>query len=571
MTLFLFLALGCNGGETPEDCDKVSAWWPDADQDGFGDILAASTTGCEAPSDGWVNNGRDCDDNNNAIWPGATEECDGYDNDCDEAIDEESFGETTWYADTDGDGYGGGSMVEACVAPSGFVNNDNDCDDTNANTHIDAEEICDGLDNNCNGEADENLPTSTYYADADGDGLGDPSSAVEDCAVPSAHTDRAGDCNDTNAAEPAWTSPSASGNSDGTESAPYGSIQEAITAGFACVIATPGTYTESVRVNQQAIEITSTDGSASTFVAGTNGPAFFLDNSPSAKVHGFTVTDGQGWNPPNAAYEEVGHGFYIEGGTVQLKDIVVDGIEVQDVHSGSLDLNGGIGIWMSEGAIVDLEDITLQNLQGTWGAAIHNNDSVVSARRVALLNNAVGYTLVHSLGEFEVDNLLVAGNYKTSSTSTEQTLIYLYDGEFLVRNATIVDNNVTYIIVPANARDSSDPEDRGEYFGVESSIIAFNSGGSLFLDWGTYGADFALSYTDLYANGSGNNGEWIDAGGNMEVDPLFVSLISDNTYVGDDLHLQATSPCVDAGSTQDTDPDGSPADIGAYGGPYATW
>ncbi len=574
MTLFLFLALGCNGGESPEDCGKVSAWWPDTDQDGFGDERATSATGCEPPSDVWVNNGRDCDDSNNNTWPGAAETCDGYDNDCDDSVDEDFIGATTWYEDSDGDGYGSeqGSMVESCDAPSGFVGNNTDCDDTSAITNVDAEEICDGLDNNCNGETDENLPTSTYYPDTDGDGLGDSESPVEACVSPSGHTDRGQDCDDTNASEPAWASANASGGSDGTESAPFGSIQEAITAGYACIIASPGSYNESVRVNQEAIEIISSDGSATTFISGTNGPAFYLDASPSATVSGFTVLDGQGWAPPNDALESVGHAFYISGGNAQLKDIVIDGIEVQTVFNGTNDLNGGLGVWISQGAIVDLEDITIQNVQGTWGAAIYNRDSVVTGRRVSLLNNTVGFTLVHISGLFEVDNLRVVGNSQVSgSSSYEWSLFYLYDGEVQLRNATIVDNNVSYIIVPVDARPTSDPEDQGGYFGVDSSIIAFNSSSELSADLGDYTADFNLSYTDLYGNLSNNNGQWIDAGGNLEVNPLLVSLIEDNVFAADDLHLQATSPCVDAGSSQANDPDGSPMDMGAYGGPNATW
>ena len=46
-----------------------------------------------------------------------------------------------------------------------------DCDDTNIRLGEPAEEICDGLDNNCDGQVDEGV-LQTYYADSDGDGLG---------------------------------------------------------------------------------------------------------------------------------------------------------------------------------------------------------------------------------------------------------------------------------------------------------------------------------------------------------------------------------------------------------------
>ena len=63
---------------------------------------------------------------------------------------------TTSYQDTDGDGHGDGSMAQAsCAQPGGFVPSDDDCDDGHATVHPGATEICDGLDNGCNGGVDE--------------------------------------------------------------------------------------------------------------------------------------------------------------------------------------------------------------------------------------------------------------------------------------------------------------------------------------------------------------------------------------------------------------------------------
>ena len=58
-------------------------YWPDLDGDGFGDVLAGSEITC-APQSGWVADGTDCDDTDEAINPGVDEQvCDGIDNDCD--------------------------------------------------------------------------------------------------------------------------------------------------------------------------------------------------------------------------------------------------------------------------------------------------------------------------------------------------------------------------------------------------------------------------------------------------------------------------------------------------------
>ncbi|HZF50281.1 MAG TPA: MopE-related protein, partial [Polyangiaceae bacterium] len=65
------------------------------------------------------------------------------------------------YADIDQDGHGDPSAPtgqEACVAPAGSSVNDDDCDDAHASAHPGAAEVCDGIDNNCAGDIDENNP-----------------------------------------------------------------------------------------------------------------------------------------------------------------------------------------------------------------------------------------------------------------------------------------------------------------------------------------------------------------------------------------------------------------------------
>jgi large repetitive protein len=77
----------CDGAD--EDCDgsvdeeptDPSTFYTDADGDGFGDP-AASTTACSAPT-GTVADNSDCNDQDNGIYPGAEEHCDGVDEDCD--------------------------------------------------------------------------------------------------------------------------------------------------------------------------------------------------------------------------------------------------------------------------------------------------------------------------------------------------------------------------------------------------------------------------------------------------------------------------------------------------------
>ncbi len=188
----------CN--DRDDDCDGVadeglaySTWYADGDADGFGDA-DTSTSACTQPS-GYVSDDTDCDDGDSAINPDATEACDGVDNDCHGSTDEGVT--STWYSDADGDGYGDASSpVEACSATSGTTADSTDCDDTDATVHPGAAELCDGVDNDCDGSTDEGL-SSTWYVDADGDGYGDATSTVEACAQPTGTVADDTDCDDS--------------------------------------------------------------------------------------------------------------------------------------------------------------------------------------------------------------------------------------------------------------------------------------------------------------------------------------------------------------------------------------
>jgi hypothetical protein len=71
----------------------------------------------------------------------------------------------SWYIDSDGDGYGmAGSRMEACEKPDGYVDNADDCDDSDADINPDAAETCDGTDENCNGTDDSKESSSELEA-----------------------------------------------------------------------------------------------------------------------------------------------------------------------------------------------------------------------------------------------------------------------------------------------------------------------------------------------------------------------------------------------------------------------
>ncbi len=180
--LILLLTTGCPAGSDP--C-------VDIDQDGYGN-------GSEA----CANAGLDCDDGDATINPGAQERCNGVDDDCDGLTDPgDALGALAWWADADGDGFGDpDSPTTACEQPSGFVDDAEDCDDSDPAVHPDAAEVCNGVDDDCDDAVDHDdddiEDPATWYQDADEDGYGDAEISATACSQPSGYVEEGGDCND---------------------------------------------------------------------------------------------------------------------------------------------------------------------------------------------------------------------------------------------------------------------------------------------------------------------------------------------------------------------------------------
>ena len=179
----------CDAAAHDEDCNDTTVGPRDYDSDTVTDAACCNGTTC----------GADCDDSRRDVLPGATELCNGYDDNCNGSVDEGLL--LAGFADADRDGHGTMTMPQmACPGTNGFSLLSDDCNDAAATIHGGQVEICDSRDNDCDGATDEGTVAVAWYADTDGDAFGNPAGGIlVQCAQPTGYVILGTDCNDTNA------------------------------------------------------------------------------------------------------------------------------------------------------------------------------------------------------------------------------------------------------------------------------------------------------------------------------------------------------------------------------------
>ncbi len=650
-----------------EVCDGVDndcvggATFTTADDDGGGEL--------DSDLDG-VLDCEDCADTDAAAFPGNLEVCDGQDNDCLATTDE--------LVDGDGDSFP--------VCGTTGDGSDGDCDDSVADDDGDgvadgfpinpsAEEVCDGVDTNCDGE----LLFGEDF-DSDGDGTLDCPGLDSDCPQ---HVDQA-----------------ATGTPDGTVVNPWTTIAEgqAAIAGGACTTlwVAPGTYSEAITWPAGVdFRLIATAGSDETTLdaSGTGGRGVTVDGgqTTTALLEGFLVMGG--------VVTGDGGGILVSGSSFTLRDVNVTG----NSATGS-----GGGVFVQGGDIVIEDSAFATNTAGLHGGglAVDQGQPQISNSTFNLNNagdNGGGiYVSTAQPAGLGVVEAVISENYIFSNESVDGGGLYLFDfagqitqnaifdneaddddpssnagrgggiymfdsstdrefssnvfignnlfnGNFSERGAAMFTSNTVPTVenntmVDNVANDVESPSTLRVFLGTYRNNIIV-SGTGFGLDIGSagqapYGSPGALTFehNDLFgftdgrltgesedifvfgyenddedgdgvidaedtdADGNGtpdvdeggvdsdgdgvideydidadNDGEHDfldpDTDGNLDLDPVFVVFTDNDDPLDDDLTLQATSPCIDAGHADAAydDVDGTTNDMGAFGGPLGDW
>ncbi|MFZ5478823.1 MAG: MopE-related protein [Myxococcota bacterium] len=539
--LALVLSVACTGNGGSGD-DTA----PALDDSGETDTQTDPT---DLDGDGYGRS-EDCDDTRASVNPGvAADVCNGLDDDCDGRLDEDV--DLRWFADNDGDGFGesGGGSYEDCDPSEGFVPNDADCDDDDDTVFPGAADVCDRVDNDCDGETDEDPETwLPWHADLDGDGAGDPDGFVYGCFVPADGADNDLDCDDADPLEPVFVAVGGSTGAEGTYDDPVRDVMDGMLYARDCVVVMPGTYDEDLDFGGENIVVRSAEGPAETILRGTgSGPVvtFSTRETSSAVLEGFTITGGSGvqssgssyyWDGYQYVYYDAyywyGGGVYVSGASPTLRDLVISDNTLPDYYYGAtsstsylyMESYGG-GVY-AESASLTLEDVHVRDNNASWGGGLYLSSTDISGVRVEVAGNTGQWpTIAQFDGTVELDAFVI--NAESSDYSMGGW--YASYGDVRLWNGVLASSDYGFYNYASTV-------------GMSSVIVAGNTYG--LHDGDTSQSTWTLTYNDVYGNRYDYSGLSSVNGqdGNMGISPSFVLWYDDTDATNDDFHLSSTGP-----------------------------